>query len=450
MSYNRHDGVESSVKSSKKGFFLVFLLLFAIHCSLSVASASERSSLQTLIKVAIVNNPEIKAYRARYIARKARVKAEGMLDDPSLKMEMMEIPQDSPFNVGKSTVTKLTVSQVFPFPGKLSLKEEVALKQSLVAEAELRDKELDIIKKVKDAYYNYYYVIRSIEITEELKGIIKQMFNVAKVKYSTGLVSQHDVIKAQVELSLLEKSLLDLNARKEIIQARINTLLDRDAGVTIPVPQDVKARKVNINIEGLRGEVLKNNPMLKALEFELKSKEAGILLARKAYYPNLMVGLGYLQKDDKDDAWQAMLGVNIPIWRSKYDSRVRDKSAKSEAANLRLHAERNKRLYDLELSYEMFQSIVDVVKLYETGLLPQTELAFNSAITNYETGKVSFITLLDNERVLLKTKIGYIKAVVDYNKKLAAMERVIGREIVWTGEVLQEQVSKNFIERGER
>jgi outer membrane protein TolC len=450
VSDNRYDGVRSSVKGFKKGFFLVFLLLCAVYYSLSIASASERSSLQVLIDEAIANNPEIKAYRGRYIAKKARVKAEGMLDDPSLKMEMMEIPQDSPFNVGKSTVTKLTVSQVFPFPGKLSLKEEVALKQSLMAEAELRDKELDIIKKVKDAYYDYYYVIRSIEITEELKEIIKRMLTVAEVKYSTGLVSQHDVIKAQVELSLLEKSLLDLNARKEIIQARINTLLDRDVGTMVTKPSRVKARKVNINIEGLRGEVLKNNPMLKALEFELKSKEAGILLARKAYYPNLMVGLGYLQKDDKDDAWQAMLGVNIPIWRSKYDSRVREKSAKSEAASSRLHAERNKRLFDLELSYERFRSIVDVVKLYETGLLPQTELAFNSAITNYETGKVSFITLLDNERVLLKTNIGYIKAVADYNKKLAAMERVIGREIVWTGEVLQEQVSKNFIERGER
>ncbi len=66
--------------------------------------------------------------------------------------------------------------------------------------------------------------------------------------------------------------------------------------------------------------------------------------------------------------------------------------------------------------------------LYETSLLPQAELSFESTLKNYQSGKADFIMLLDSERLLKKTKIDYIGAVMTYYKRLVALESVVGEE----------------------
>ena len=67
--------------------------------------------------------------------------------------------------------------------------------------------------------------------------------------------------------------------------------------------------------------------------------------------------------------------------------------------------------------------------LYETSLLPQAELSIDSALKNYQSGKVDLLTLLDTERVLKKTKIDYIGSLATYYKRIASLERVVGEEL---------------------
>ncbi len=426
----RRTGGGSFLRRHSGAAALLFLLLSVLVPPAPGVSAAEHLQLDALIEEALANNPEITAYRMEYAAKRARVKVEGVLDDPMLKIETMEIPGDSPFNITDSAVTKLSMSQLFPFPGKLSLKEDIAVKESLVAEEMLRDKELDITKRVKDAYYDYFYITRSIEITRELREIVERIIDVAEMKYSTGLASQHDVIKAQVELSILEEDLIDLESRKGVIQARINALLNRRIERDLPEPGgEIRTGNVELGMEKLRDEVIKKNPALRAITIEVGAGELATELARKDYYPNFMLGGGYLQRDDRDNAWEAMVGINLPIWWGKYSGRISERSERTASTRSRLAAERNGRLRDLESSFEKFQRTRKVTVLYETGLLPQTELSFNSAMANYGTGKIDFLALLDSERFLLKTKLAYIRTVTEYNKVIAAIERLIGREI---------------------
>ena len=71
----------------------------------------------------------------------------------------------------------------------------------------------------------------------------------------------------------------------------------------------------------------------------------------------------------------------------------------------------------------------DVISLYKTALIPQTEQSFQSAKTAYETGRIDFLNWLDAERVLLQTRLAYYKAIVDYQKSIAYLERVVGRDL---------------------
>src|SRR3989339_1386697 len=56
--------------------------------------AAETVSLSTLIDEVRRNNPEILAYQKRVKAKEHRANIEGVLDDPTLKVEIEDIPKD--------------------------------------------------------------------------------------------------------------------------------------------------------------------------------------------------------------------------------------------------------------------------------------------------------------------------------------------------------------------
>ena len=187
------------------------ILLIVAACSLIIAgrpaplNAQEPVSLQALLEEAMANNLELRVFKERAVAKESRVRSEGALDDPTLKVEMMDLSKSYPLNIapGNAMLTRYTVSQTFPFPGKLPLKEKIAMKEALSARAELAAKGLEIQSSVKEAYFDYAFLAESIRKTEEIKGLLVNISSIAETKYSTGQVSQQDVLKVQVEAATL-------------------------------------------------------------------------------------------------------------------------------------------------------------------------------------------------------------------------------------------------------
>ena len=65
--------------------------------------------------------------------------------------------------------------------------------------------------------------------------------------------------------------------------------------------------------------------------------------------------------------------------------------------------------------------------LYESGVLPQSELALNSDKAGYEAGRTDFLGLLDSERVYLDAKLGYLKIFTEALKSRADLDRAAGK-----------------------
>jgi outer membrane protein TolC len=72
------------------------------------------------------------------------------------------------------------------------------------------------------------------------------------------------------------------------------------------------------------------------------------------------------------------------------------------------------------------QTLEQQIALFETTLLPQSELALSSTTAGYTTGIVTVLDVLDSERVLLSVRLGLARLVSDYMRSLAEMERAIG------------------------
>ena len=86
-------------------------------------------------------------------------------------------------------------------------------------------------------------------------------------------------------------------------------------------------------------------------------------------------------------------------------------------------------IYEVEDTFYKIITYKDIISLYKTALLPQTKQAYQAAKTSYETGKVDFLNWLDAERILLQTRLAYYKAIIDYQKSFAYLERIIGKDL---------------------
>lgn len=387
--------------------------------------------LPDLLKEARENNPELKAFAARIKAREARASAEGRLDDPTLKIEMEDLSREHPLNAspGNSMLTRYTVAQMFPFPGKLPLKKKIALKEARTASYEFDVKGLEVAAMVKEAYFEYSFITEAIKRTEEIRSLLSQMAGIAGTRYSTGHASQQDVIKVNFESSMIENDVITLEAERSIAGARLKSLLNRPQDTPIGDPAPLSKEKVAFDTNELIKTALDNNPEIKMLESDAEASELGEELAKKDYYPDVMAGVAPIQRDGRFDSYDLMFQINIPIWRGKYGSRADEARSNAVFSRTRLLSGKNAKGFEVKSAAVQAEAARKTAELFETSLIPQVELSFESALRNYSSGKTDFITLLDTERELKKARMDYLKALLEYRKKVAALEKTVGADL---------------------
>src|SRR5690606_616088 len=95
---------------------------------------------------------------------------------------------------------------------------------------------LRLFDEVKQAYYELYYVGRSVGVATENVDLLKQFEETARSKYESGTAEYGDMIKAQVELDKLRDRLRTLQDSSHPLVARLNATLNRPAESALPFP----------------------------------------------------------------------------------------------------------------------------------------------------------------------------------------------------------------------
>ena len=192
-------------------------------------SASEYDVLteQNAIALALANNPNLAQIKARYEAMKSIPSQVGTLPDPILTLGAMNFPTDS-FDRSQEGMTQLQigVSQAFPFPGKLSLKEDIAEFEAKAAYYDVAEMRLLLTKNVSNKWWQLFYLDRAIETVDKNQALLKQFIEVAKTKYTTGKGLQQDVLLSQLELSKLINHKIQIVALKATQITQLNILMD--------------------------------------------------------------------------------------------------------------------------------------------------------------------------------------------------------------------------------
>jgi cobalt-zinc-cadmium efflux system outer membrane protein len=387
--------------------------------------------VETVVAYALANNPEIQAtrYRARSIA--ARVPQAASLPDPELMtttflraMETVDGPQEF----------MLSVSQRFPWFGKLPLRSQVAYHDAMAAYAEAMTAELKVVEQVKRAYYEIYYLQRAVEVIRALQPRIKDVVEITKTKYENSQAGLESVYQAQTELSNLSIRLVELEQDKREAQARLAALLHLPPQARIDAAARFDRTRVTHTARLLVDLAESYTPELDARRREISRDRASVALARREYWPDLTVGFDWIQIGSKgmspmatgEDSYSLDMGINLPLYRRRLDAAVREAQYNSARSARQYAAALDEVRREVVELYAQFSKHHQVLEILSAEIVPRAEQTLDLSITAYDVGKLPFEQLIRNYRDLLDYRIDLHKREALREQAIASLERAVG------------------------
>lgn len=415
----------------------ITFILVIIFTVLTFAQ-QQNSILDSLVQTSIKVNPKLKMLKAKRNAAYSRIDQKSNLPDPVLSLGLRNIPTNSfSFDQDPMTQKAIGLSQMFPFPGKLSAIADAAAIDTLIIDQEINDTGNEIRQMVTKKYYNLNYFRRAIFYAKESKKLLKDIADVVSVKYSVSTASQQNLIKVQLELTRIDEKIADLVSKERSTLSELNAFLLRDTGTDIRTELIGEIKTVDLNAQELNALAKNNRPFLKGIQ--LSEQRAGLKLkvAEREFYPNINLGVNYSFRQElanspmgKNDLLSVVLGISLPLnYGGKYTAKEEEAiylqqlySEQYSSALQFLDGRFGSAIADLE-------SLEERIKLFEEGLLPQAVQNLNSTLASYQVNEVDFINVIDAQDLLFKIETNLYKLKTDYLKQVADLEFLVGTSL---------------------
>jgi outer membrane protein TolC len=395
----------------------------------------EDTTLGDYLVYAALNNPGLEAAFNDWKAALEGISQVRALPDPRFTyvyyVEAVETrvgPQEQAF----------ALVQTFPWLGKLQRRGDIAYEASEAAREKYEAAKLRLFYNVKHAYYEYYYLERSIDVTEDNLRLVSNLEAVARGKYEAGSIPYSAVVKAQVELGKLEDHLITLEDLRGPVRAKVNVTLGRAPEAYLAEPGPVIVEETEFSDEDILTLLRERNPELLALGYLTAREEAAMSLARHSYVPDITLGAQVIQTgealdpymtDSGKDAVMATLSLNVPIWFGKYRAARKEAEARHRASAKRLEDRANQLASDLKMALFQFRSAGRRIDLYGHSLVPKAEQSVAASQRAFSADQVDFFDLIEAQRTLLEFQLAYERALADRAQRLAEIEMLVGQEL---------------------
>ncbi len=396
-------------------------------------------TLEVAIKEALIANPGLAATQAQAEAMAAMPPQAGSLPDPMVSLNLINIPTDTfAFDQENMTQVRLGFSQMFPYPGKLDLKEKAATHEAQAASQNVDETRLQLTHNVKNIWWRLFSLDRALEIIDQNKRLLHQFVEIALTKYKVGKGLQQDVLLAQLEASKLEDRKINVRNMRREAEARLNALLNRPTDQSIEIPREVKLQLPRLLPEAeLLRVAERTRPALMFAQRRIDAARARLDLANKGYYPDFKVGLAYGRRENAPDGRKradfatVMLSMSVPLYSgSKQDKAVDQRSSELMQRKYALDALRNKVRAAISRSWSEYRRSSEQFELFKTGIVPQARQTVSSMLAGYQVNKVDFLNLVRSQITLYNYEINYWRALSEANQALAKLAAAVGKETI--------------------
>jgi cobalt-zinc-cadmium efflux system outer membrane protein len=403
--------------------FLKYLIVFT--CLLSYQSVgAETISLSTTMDVGIINNPTLKATRARLGISDAQIKQANLLLNPVLMSDN---------GIAEKTY-RLGIEQTIELGGKRSKRTKLAKINKEVTETEILTTLLDVRNNIRSSYIQLYKAQQELIASQEILDTTKQLSEIAKKREQAGDIAKLDVLQAEITMvkakSDIQTSKLNVNQSFNNLCANIGSDLDRNVVLEKPILYEefnaIDTKDENF-VNNLVEVAYKTRPEIKTLEKNIEAQEMNLKIAKANVIPNLTVAVGpdLVTEGKSKTSVFAMANMEIPLF-NRQQGNIKEIQAQKEVYEQELVAQKTKINQEVRNAWAGIINNADSIKIYENEIIPKAKEVLNKSNMSFKEGKSNILTSLNAQEAYINTKFGYIQVITDYENSLSDLERALG------------------------
>ncbi|WCJ59895.1 TolC family protein [Fontisphaera persica] len=381
-------------------------------------------TLEEAIRLALANNPSLRASSARAEASLGRVEQARKWPNPELEIKTEEWPitRGRGFSDAKHT---LAIAQTLPYPGKKSLDQQVAGAEVKLSETELALRRTELVRDVKIGFYRVLALERLLGVSTQLLAVAEASAATAQRRVEAGAAAYQEQLRAEVQLEQATAEVGEFQREWAMARQRLATLLGhpelKDAtftGTLAEVADDLALTPED-------PAWLARHPSTAAAQTHLDRARLAHRRTRLEPYPDIKLALGGGRIGESDHGI-IELGISFPLpLIDRGRGKQQEALAQVKMAEAELHHVQQLLQQELANALKRYRTAAAQVARHRERLLPKAEEALRLVQNGFEEGKFNFMDLLDTQRTAAEARLAYWQKLLELNVARAELEALL-------------------------
>lgn len=308
-----------------------------------------------------------------------------------------------------------------------------------------------IKRDTKKTLYNLILLEKNIEIMEKSLAASEKRFNQARTMFKNGLISEYDMLTAQVAYENIKPQLIEMKNQYKIYLMQFKQMIGIKRDVEILLSADIKIPKIEIKEKELQAKIVTANLDLKSMLNSINSLNNVKFMAISALTPSFILSYTmdpYFKKDALENQWFKDKDYNEEYWKqrsgmfgitvslpvssfvpfSKEQTKVLLAQYQVEQAKLTYKNLKENIEMQLDTTILSMKKSLEAIRVLEFNITV-AERAYQKAEEAYMAGTKDLLDVQNSEIELKRAELNLLKEELNYTTGLLDLEYILNTKI---------------------
>lgn len=408
----------------------------------SQTQISGQLSLQDCLKLTVVNNKTLQhVVEERQFARgNEMVSNSAILPSASVSGDytrLDEVPSIAGFTIGDvdNYSTSLKVTQPVFAGGAITATINAGKLFSLLTDQTVRAATQDVIYQAQHSYYDVLLNQQLYHISLDAVRSAQAHLDDVKRKRQSGVASDFDILRAEVELSNFNAELIQNKNAINVSKTQLLKIMGISQDSEFVLSDELAHEPMHLSIEQAVEAAYRNRPDLYQRQFDIKYQEELLKIAKSFYWPTVS---GFLDNSWSNPdphnsrvinwghAWQGGIMVTLPLFDGfSREGKIIQQKARLRQSQINLIDTEETTLFELTKALLSIQDTDEFVRSQRLNLERAKE-GNRLAEVGYREGINTQVEVIDAESALTKAKVLYYQAIYAHTIAKLDLQKAMG------------------------
>lgn len=301
--------------------------------------------------------------------------------------------------------------------------------------AELKNTVSKTVLSVQNAFYGVLLAKDVLDITVASFNNANENFNNVKALYNQGMVSEFDMLQAEVQVENIRPVLLKMENVLVTTKDQLKMVIGVEQNSDVDVAGKIELDSIDISREEeLIHEALQSNFGLRSLELKKQVDEAFIQLDVSEYWPTL-AAFGNYTYAGSSDSWDFQnydystvgLSLSFNLWQgNRTKNAVEQSTITAKQTAEQLNQLKDFTILEVNSKIQELKRVKSLIEVQERTV-KLAQRAYDISKVRYQEGAGSQLELQNADQDLRQARLNRVQAIHSYLVTKYELEQLLGR-----------------------